>query len=272
MSKLLDSNRMCIEEYTTNEKNAEIYYKRAVGELPEMESSKALANLISPYINSGETILDVGCGCGHYFRSLKSKISCEFVYCGVDPYEILINNAKRAWKNQLNVYFQLGNIYSLPFEENSFDYIICNNVFLHLPEIKNPLEQLIKTAKNKIFIRHLLYTKSYRIQLVYNNEWWPYTEIQPEDEFDEEGNPMSYLYFNIHSFSYFTSLVKSIAPNSKITYIKDVEYDEEKINQSANNEGFIEPTRVIAGQQISGCLLQPHYFVIIDLESESKIA
>ena len=36
----------CLEEYKDNKNNAEIYYKRAIGKLPEMEVSKALAKII----------------------------------------------------------------------------------------------------------------------------------------------------------------------------------------------------------------------------------
>ena len=53
----------CLEEYKDNKNNAEIYYKRAIGKLPEMEVSKALAKIISKKIKSNQSILDVGCGC-----------------------------------------------------------------------------------------------------------------------------------------------------------------------------------------------------------------
>lgn len=261
---LLDENNMCIEEYTNNEKNAEIYYKRAIGELPEMECSKAISSLISEFINENDHILDVGCACGHYLRSLKNKIKYKFKYTGIDPYEILLRKANIAWSNEVNVNFKIGNIYDLPMKDSSVDIIMCNNVFLHLPEIVKPLQELFRVSRKRIILRHLLYEKSYRIQLVYNNEWWPYTDVKPINEFDEEGNPISFSYFNIHSFSYFKSIINDLCPNSKINFIKDTEYKEENLNISATKEGFIEPTKVVHGNQISGCIVLPNYFVSIE--------
>ena len=60
-------------------------------------------------------ILDVGCASGHFYRSLKKKISKNFFYTGLDPYQIFIDKAKKAWKNEKNVNFKKGNIYKLPF-------------------------------------------------------------------------------------------------------------------------------------------------------------
>ena len=46
-------------------------YQRVTGELPEMESTKQLVDLISQVYASGMKILDVGCAAGHYYNGLK---------------------------------------------------------------------------------------------------------------------------------------------------------------------------------------------------------
>lgn len=65
---------LCLEEYQKNEVQADVYYKRAVGIYPEMESSKAVANFVKKYVKDNSSILDVGCACGQYFRSLDRVI------------------------------------------------------------------------------------------------------------------------------------------------------------------------------------------------------
>lgn len=262
-SSRFDKYGMCLDEYQCNTANVDVYSKRATGELDEMECSKFLAEILARHVKTNQNILDVGCAVGHYYRSMKKRIKVPFFYTGVDPYSILIEKAKEIWKDDSNVDFHIGNIFDLPFGDNSFDYVVSNNVLLHLPDIVKPIGELLRVCKDKIIVRHLLYNKSYRIQFVYNNTWWPYTEVTPENEFDPDGNPCAFSYFNIHSFDYFSSVVHRHCPKATIRYIKDDRFAPEKINQSAKSEGFIEPTRVVDGMQISGCLILPNYFVEI---------
>src|SRR5689334_220306 len=60
----------------------EVLYKRAIGEFPEMESSKALAKTVKGIFHPGESLLDVGCGAGHYLRSLRREIGPDILYTG----------------------------------------------------------------------------------------------------------------------------------------------------------------------------------------------
>ena len=76
---------------------------------------------------------------------------------------------------------------------------------------------------------------------------------------------LAFSYFNIHSFDYFNSVIHKHSLGAKINYIKDDKFSIEKINASAKEENFIEPTIVIDGMQVSGCLIQPHYFVEVEL-------
>lgn len=254
---------LCLDEYEGNETFSEGYYKRAIGEMPEMECSKAIASILSKYVRDNESILDVGCGTGHYYRSLKKRLKVQFTYTGVDPYKILLDKAREAWKDEKTVSFELADIHDLPYEDESFDYVICCNVITHIPNIRRPIGELIRVANKKIIIRTPIFDKSYRIQFVYNNKWYKYTNVKPGDEFDENGMPRAFSYFDIHSQDFFTSVIKRHLPSAKINYIKDDKFDADNINRSAETEGMIEPTRVIDGMQISGCIILPHYFVEI---------
>ena len=42
----IDKYGLCLNEYINNKNNAEVYFKRAVGLYPEMETSKAIANIL----------------------------------------------------------------------------------------------------------------------------------------------------------------------------------------------------------------------------------
>ena len=61
---------LCLNEYKNNFNNAKVYFNRSIGKSPEMETSKALADLLKK-IKNNDKILDVGCATGHFYRSLK---------------------------------------------------------------------------------------------------------------------------------------------------------------------------------------------------------
>ena len=259
----IDEYGLCLNEYENNFNNAKIYFDRATGKSPEMEVSKAIANILKPKIKSGSKLLDVGCACGHYYRSIKKIVKKNFFYTGTDPYEIFLDKAKIAWRNDANVNFLKGNIYKLPFKKNQFDLTICSNVFIHLNKIKKPLQELLRVTKGTIIIRTVVYDVSYKVQLVYNNKWWKNTDVKPKDEFDKNGNPRAFSYFNILSKDFLEGTIKDINKKAKVTFIKDNFFSKKKISSSNKKEKRPLATRIVGDEQFSGCLMQPHYFVII---------
>ena len=259
----IDEYGLCLNEYENNFNNAKIYFDRATGKSPEMEVSKAIANILKPKIKSGSKLLDVGCACGHYYRSIKKIVKKNFFYTGTDPYEIFLDKAKIAWRNDTNVNFLKGNIYKLPFKKNQFDLTICSNVFIHLNKIKKPLQELLRVTKGTIIIRTVVYDVSYKVQLVYNNKWWKNTDVKPKDEFDKNGNPRAFSYFNILSKDFLEGTIKDINKKAKVTFIKDNFFSKKRISSSNKKEKRPLATRIVGDEQFSGCLMQPHYFVII---------
>ena len=136
--------------------------------------------------------------------------------------------------------------------------------FASFTRFKKTIERINQSNKRKLILRTVVYDVSYKIQLVYNNRWWKYTKTKPIDEFDSKGNPRSFSYFNIHSKDYLVAVIKKLAPKSKIKFIKDNKFSKKQIMNSKKNEkgpSYINNT----GEQFSGCLMQPHFFVVIDL-------
>jgi ubiquinone/menaquinone biosynthesis C-methylase UbiE len=255
----------CLEEFSENKNYSEIFYKRATGEYPEMEVSKAMANVLKKFVNNNDKIADIGCGCGHFYRSLKKRIKKFFFYYGLDPYDLYLKKAKKAWRNDKNVTFKKGNILKIPFKKKEFEIVYSSNVLVHIPQSEIALRELMRITKKKLILRTVVFDYSYKIQLVYNKNWWPYTKVKPENEFDKKGNPRSFAYYNILSFDYLRSVIKKINKNASIEFIKDNFYSKKKIVNSLKKEKREVPTNIIAGQQVSGAILQPHYFVIISI-------
>jgi ubiquinone/menaquinone biosynthesis C-methylase UbiE len=255
---------LCLEEYQKNKVQADVYYKRAIGVYPEMESSKAVAKFVKKYVKNNYSILDVGCACGQYFRSLNRTIKKNFTYTGVDPYDIFLDKAKKAWRNYKNVSFKKGNIFKLPFKNGEFDIVICNNVLLHIPNLIKPIKELLRVAKRTVIIRTHIHDKSYRIQLVYNNKWWKYTNVKPKNEFDKKGNPRSFSYFDVVSEDYFKSIVLKPYPKAKIVINEDNFFNAKLINKSSKKEKRPGATKIVNGMQVSDLLILPNKIVEIN--------
>ncbi len=262
---IIDKHGLCLNEYKNNYNNAKVYYDRTVGKSPEMEVSKAMANLLKKIVIKNDKLLDVGCATGHFYRSIKKRVNKNFYYTGTDPYSIFLDKAKFAWRNEPNVNFIKGNIYNLPFKKNQYDISICSNVFIHLNDVKKPIQEIFRVTKKTVILRTVLYDVSYKVQLVYNNKWWSDTNVKPIDEFDNHGNPRAYSYFNILSFDFLTQTIKRYCPKAKIRFVKDNFFSKKNIGKSNKNEKRPLATRILGNEQMSGCIMQPHYFVIIDL-------
>lgn len=75
-------------------------------------------------------LLDCGCGTGPMISLLYEKDSSKH-YTGLDITPKMIEAARA--KNLEGVRWIVGDCENLPFDENSFDVIICSNSFHHYP-------------------------------------------------------------------------------------------------------------------------------------------
>lgn len=250
---------------------ADAFYRHAVGELPEMESSKAAATLLSDQIRPGDSVLDVGCGGGHYLRSLRRLIQTPFSYVGVDATEGFLDAARRAWNGTPDVVFREGDIFNLPFDNNEFDVVMCNNLLYHLPSVVGPLAELFRVARRLILIRTLVGDQSYRIQRVDSSAVKPGSDINPVDEFADDGEPRSFAFYNIYARHYLDGVFARVTPDAKIEYLEDVWFSPEAIERSATKDWKSKPnpTRMLDGKQVSGYIILPYHFVMIHKQQES---
>ena len=259
-------NGMMDENYSHHVALADLHFSRAIGKTPEMESSKALAKLLAKSYTSGDSIVDVGCSAGHYLLSIKKALGINDIdYTGIEFHELFIEKARQAWANDKNAKFRQGSIFDIPAEDKEFNITFSSNLLMHLPTIVKPMEELIRITKKQIIIRTYIGTKSFKIQEVKNASFWPGSDINPENEFDDNGNPKFFEYENIWGKDYFEAIVKRFAPNSSIEFIEDNMWESAAIDETAANGNLPNPTRTLNGFQIFDYILLPYNFVIINL-------
>ena len=111
-------------------RSAETYEKWAI---PQKESALELVNLVKPE----GLVLDLGCGTGFVSSSLPED--CRSV--GVDISEGMLHlyTARFQWA-------VLGDAESLPFKDESFDYVL-SNFSLHWTDLSRSLPEAIRVAR-----------------------------------------------------------------------------------------------------------------------------
>lgn len=87
-------------------------------------------------INKGETVLDLGSGGGIDVFLAANKVGVNGKVIGVDMTQEMVKTAAENAKkgNYTNVEFKLGEIESLPIQDNSIDVIISNCVINLTPD------------------------------------------------------------------------------------------------------------------------------------------
>lgn len=100
-------------------------------------------------LKPGDKILDVGCGKGFLLYDFTKALPGIEVY-GVDISEYAIANSKEEVKNRL----QVGNAASLPWEDNSFDFVFTLNTLhnLHNYDLDASLREIERVGKKNKYI------------------------------------------------------------------------------------------------------------------------
>lgn len=239
----------------------EMFYKRATGELEEMESSKALCEILSSFYSPGMKVLDVGCGAGHYLRSLRSRLDKDIDYTGLDSTEYYVQLAKKAFGE--NQKFFVGDILDLQFDNNTFDIVVCNNVILHLPPPPiRAISELIRVAKKYVVIRTVFGERNYIIKEVKGSEEDKGdSSDKPEDLIAQNGEPVLCNFFNMYTEQYLKDTIAAIDKNIKIKIVADDKWKEFDNRKEAERSTA---TRVINGKQVSGNLILDWKFIILE--------
>ncbi len=101
--------------------------------------------LFNDHLESGDRVLDLGCGCGQFSEVLRDK---NAEYFGVDASKKLIEIAKKKYPKER---FQVANALSLPFPDNYFDKVYAIALLHHIPskELRLQILREIKRVLKK---------------------------------------------------------------------------------------------------------------------------
>lgn len=131
--------------------NAENYTWRDTNIAQEIHGGRTAANVggfFTPFLRSGMRLLDCGCGPGSITVGLAELVAPGEVI-GIDASADLIataqGNAARAGLR--NATFQTGDVYSLPFADDSFDAVWAHALLEHLHDPVAALAEMRRVLK-----------------------------------------------------------------------------------------------------------------------------
>jgi ubiquinone/menaquinone biosynthesis C-methylase UbiE len=251
-----------------NASYGQVLYDRATGKAPEMESSKAAAKRLQGVLGQGDKVLDVGCGAGHYLRTLRRVFTFPFSYTGVDATQNYVDLAAKAFTDDAHAKFLRGDIEKIPVDDRSFDTVLCMNVLLHLPRIAPAVRELWRATKRTMLIRTMVGEKSFRIKQV--REWEGDVAGHNDPLFDAEGEPLNFHYFNIYSKKYVEWLCSTLPGAKPCTIEADSDFDPAALSVAAWPDTFKpgDITQAMGGLQVNGSIIEPWAFIRVDRESD----
>jgi 2-polyprenyl-3-methyl-5-hydroxy-6-metoxy-1,4-benzoquinol methylase len=100
-----------------------------------------LISLVRPLLP--KTVLDAGCGEGFTLNKLMSNQIGQIIE-GVEYTKEAITLGKKLFPKAK---IEQGSIYSLPYKNNSFDLVLCNEVLEHLENPQKALLEIVRVSK-----------------------------------------------------------------------------------------------------------------------------
>ena len=111
-------------------------------------TAESHAAFFLPYLQSGISLLDCGCGPGTITAGLAQTVAPGEVN-GLDieesQLELARANAKKLGLS--NVHFETGSVYDLPYSDSQFDAVFCHNVLQHLSDPLKVLAEMRRVLK-----------------------------------------------------------------------------------------------------------------------------
>jgi demethylmenaquinone methyltransferase/2-methoxy-6-polyprenyl-1,4-benzoquinol methylase len=104
----------------------------------DFEKIELLLRLLN--IKQGDTVLDVGTGTGVILPSLLKFTQAENI-TAIDAASKMIETAQKKFSGT-EITFVHGDILDYPFEQDSFDHVICYSVFPHFEEKSKTIEHI----------------------------------------------------------------------------------------------------------------------------------
>ena len=95
-------------------------------------------------LNKNSVVLDLGCGSGRWSKYIAKKVK---LIEAVDP-SSAIYSAVKLNEDEENVRVTQASVSNIPFEDETFDFVVCLGVLHHIPNTQEALKDVVKKLKS----------------------------------------------------------------------------------------------------------------------------
>ncbi len=130
------------------EQNYTMGYSEEFLQLLDRRSAESHAGYLLPHLKAGDRVLDFGCGPGTITVGLAKAVEPGEAH-GIDMEESQVALARAAAEagGHNNATFHVGDVTSLPFEDDYFDAAHCHAVLMHVPDTAATLSEVMRVLK-----------------------------------------------------------------------------------------------------------------------------
>jgi len=136
----------------------DLYRRRCLNQVEEMTCHSQAVDLLMPHVCNGDILLDVGCGSGYFYHSLRKR-QVLVDYYGIDAEASFVDIGKECLPK-----FGLdpSHLIELRIEDLNakVDHVICVNVLSNIDNYHRPLERMLYSARKTLILRESIGEKS----------------------------------------------------------------------------------------------------------------
>jgi SAM-dependent methyltransferase len=245
---------------------------RAAGTLPDMGCALRVAQLIKESWTGPENrtrrVLDVGCATGHFRRTFDRFGLRVDRYVGLEIDPAMVRAGTEIWSREIasgSLELINGDLERFRSDE-TFDVVFCVNAFMYFASAKRALANLLHAARGgRLFVRSYFADANYRIIRAQTSLNHDKSSVSELDVFDDDGNMLSYDFWNIYSRTYIEQLVALLAPTAEVSWLEDrnvLESIEQERELNLKKRGA---TEVLQGCEISYPFILPWKYLSVDM-------
>ncbi len=123
-------------------------YDQAAADFFGARRASTHAAFFLPHLRPGMRLLDGGCGPGTMTIDLAEIVApAEVVGIDIEPSQIELARTTAAERGVSNVRYEVADLYSLPFPDESFDAVLLHGVLEHLSDPVRGLREVLRVLK-----------------------------------------------------------------------------------------------------------------------------
>lgn len=115
-----------------------------VGDMSLKRRARRIIEETNP--QTGEAIIDLGCGTGYYLY-LLSNLPLNLKLTGFDNDKKALEEARLLLFNNESINFIMGDMHKMPFKDKSFDKIVMSEVLEHVENDEQALKEVYRILK-----------------------------------------------------------------------------------------------------------------------------